>query len=364
MQIGIDVTASIYTGGVATYYRNLVPQLLQQGRQHNFVLLGYACRLFSQLDLANRRFFLPPRLMELVWNQLHVVPVERLSGPVDVFHAWDYLQPPTRHAKIVTTIHDLTTMKFPLFHHRSTVDAQAHRLRWVRREADAVIADSQATKQDIIELLGIDENKIHVIYLAAGEAFGEFNDQSSEFKADKINQAKKKYDIDGEYLLSVGTMEPRKNLKRVVEAFSLVSRQSSDISQLIIAGQTGWGEELKPAHGVKTIGRVTDADLPALYAGAQALVFPSLYEGFGLPVLEAMTVGCPVVTSDRGSLKEVAGTAAALVDPEHVGSIAGGIEEVISKRNSYVSRGYKQAGKFSWQKAAQETLQVYEAAAG
>ena len=155
MRIGIDVTASIYSGtGVASYYRSLVPELVKQGKGCDFVLLGYAMRRFSDLLLANKKFFFPPRLMEILWNKLHIIPVETFTGNLDIFHAWDYLQPPVRKAKIVTTIHDLTTIKFPLYHRDSTVEAQSNRLRWVRREANLILADSLATKQDIIELLG------------------------------------------------------------------------------------------------------------------------------------------------------------------------------------------------------------------
>lgn len=361
LRIGIDVTASIYTGtGVASYYRELVPELLKQGKNHEFMLLGYALRRYQDLTLATKKFPFPPRLMELLWNQLHILPVDTLVGKMDIFHAWDYLQPPVKNAKIVTTIHDLTTLKFPMYHHPSTVVAQEHRLRWVRREADLIIADSQATKQDIIELLGIEAERIKVVYLAAGKAFGKFKTLNSKLKTEKINRIREKYGIERDYLLSVGTMEPRKNLKRVIGAFSSIIHHASSIKHLLMVGRAGWGEQVMPEPGVRFLGVVDEDDLPGLYAGAAALVYPSLYEGFGLPILEAMTVGCPVVTSDRGSLKEVAGSAAILVDPESEGSIAMGIEEVLEKRSVWVKKGLVQAEKFSWEKAARETLNVYQ----
>jgi glycosyltransferase involved in cell wall biosynthesis len=365
MRIGIDVTASIYQGtGVASYYRELVPQLLKLGGKHEFVLLGYALRRFQELTLATKRFRFPPRVMEFLWNQMHIFPVEKLVGEVDVFHAWDYLQPPAKKAKIVTTIHDLTAIKFPMYHHPLTVAAQTHRLRWVRREASLVIADSKATKKDIVELLGIEAERVRVVYLAAGDVFGKFRIQNSEFRIREIKRIREKYRIEGEYILAVGTMEPRKNLKRVIEAFSKIINHKSNIRNLVIVGRAGWGEQVMPANGVKFLRMVMEEDLPGLYAGASALVYPSLYEGFGLPVLEAMTVDCPVVTSDRGSLKEVAGNAAVLVDPESEESIAMGIEEAMEKRAALVKKGLAQAAKFSWEKAARETLRVYEEAVG
>jgi len=361
MKIGIDVTASIYSGtGVASYYRSLVPELIKQGKDCEFVLLGYAMRRFSDLKLANKKFFLPPRLMEILWNKLHVIPVETFTGDLDVFHAWDYLQPPVRKAKIVTTIHDLTTIKFPLYHHKSTVEAQTHRLRWVRREADIVLADSLATKKDIIELLGIPEEKIKVVYLAAGEQFREFRVQSSGFRETEIGSIKKKYGIDGEYFISVGTLEPRKNLRRVIEAFSGVRSQEFGIRNLVVVGKSGWGENLPKANNVNFLGLVEDDDLPGLYAGSAGLIYPSLYEGFGLPVLEAMTVGCPVLTSDRGSLEEVAGKAAVLVDPENIESIVWGIESLRKDREKLIAKGLKRSENFSWEKTVAETLSIYK----
>lgn len=365
LRIGIDVTASIYSGtGVATYYQLLIPELLRIGKDHEFVLLGYALRRFKDLTLANKRYHLPPRLMEFLWNDLHIMPVERLIGPVDVFHAWDYLQPPTKRAKIVTTVHDLTTLKFPMYHHPSTVDAQKDRLRWVKKEADLVIADSVATKQDLIELLGFAEDQIVVTYLAAGKQFSEFRRRSQEFREENIARVRARFGIEGRYILSLGTIEPRKNLKRIIDAFAMFRSRNSGIDVLVIAGQVGWGEELQPMAGVRIVGKVPGSDLPSLYAGADTLVYASLYEGFGLPVLEAMAVGCPVVVSDRGSLKEVAGNAAVLVDPEDIDSIAFGIETALANRQRLIIKGLKHESKFSWQKTARETLGVYRRVIG
>lgn len=360
LKIGIDVTASIYSGtGVASYYRSLVPELIKQGKDCEFVLLGYAMRRFSELKLANKKFFLPPRLMEVLWNKLHILPVETFTGDLDVFHAWDYLQPPVRKAKVVTTIHDLTTIKFPLYHHESTVEAQTHRLKWVRREADIILADSLATKRDIVELLGIPEEKIKVVYLAAGEQYKEYRIQNLEVREKEGARLKKKYGIDGEYFISVGTLEPRKNLKRVIEAFSVNVQRASLNAHLVIAGRAGWGESLPETGNVTFLGLVGDEDLPGLYAGSSGLIYPSLYEGFGLPVLEAMTVGCPVLTSDRGSLAEVAGGAAISVDPEDSESIVWGIESLIKNKEKLIAKGLKRSLNFSWQKTAAETLSIY-----
>jgi glycosyltransferase involved in cell wall biosynthesis len=297
--------------------------------------------------------------MEILWNKLHIFPVEMFTGDLDVFHAGDYLQPPVKKAKVVTTIHDLTTIKFPLYHHESTVEAQSHRLRLVRREADIILADSMATKRDIIELLGVPKEKIKVVYLAAGRQYKEYLVQNLEVKTKEAERLKNKYGIEGEYFISVGTLEPRKNLRRVIEAFSVLSQRSLHNTQLIIAGRFGWGERLSETDKINYLGLVEDEDLPGLYAGSAGLIYPSLYEGFGLPVLEAMTVGCPVLTSDRGSLEEIAGKAAVLVDPEDIESIVWGIESLIKDRERLITKGLKRSENFSWQKTAAETLSIY-----
>lgn len=372
MKIGLDITPVIYRGtGVATYTQELVRYLPQIAPHHQFILFASTLRGRSQLNnffdtlvvypnVTVKLFPLPPSVTELIWNQLHTLAVERLVGPVDVFHAWDWQQPPTLGAKIVTTIHDLTTIKFPQEHLAKTVTVHRRRLRWVRKEAAAVITDSAATKKDIIELLKIPAEKIHAIHLAASESFTNFSKQPEKIVRREIDRVQEKYRLPHAYLLSVGTREPRKNLSRVIDAFKAVDQNL----HLVIAGKYGWGKDVAVSPSLKdrihVLGFVSDQDLPALYAGAKALVYPSLYEGFGLPVIEAMSVGCPVVTSDRGSLKEVAGNAAIIVNPESPNSIFEGILQALSQSKDLKARGLKRSQEFSWEKTARDTLFVYK----
>lgn len=357
MRIAIDVTGSIYKGtGVATYYTSLIPKLLEIGGDHEFILFGYSLRRFGDLTLAQRRFLFPPRLAELVWNKLHVFPIEKLIGKCDLLHAWDYIQPPTEKAKLVTTIHDLTPLKFPKHQHPRTLSAYKSGLRWVEKQAAAVIADSYSTKEDIVKLLKIPEKKVHVVYLAAPQEFHAFRAQHENTQDMSIDQVKRKYGIEGEYILSVGTQEPRKNLNRTIKAYELLQMDKP----LVIAGRFGWGRRLRPVKGVKLVGFVGKSDLPAFYAGASCFVYPSLYEGFGLPVLEAMAVGCPVVTSDRGSLREIAGEAAVEVNPESIEAIAFGIRVALERGEELREKGIAQAQKYTWEATARKTLEVYE----
>lgn len=357
MRIAIDVTASMYQGsGVATYYKQLVPQLLQLGKEHEFITFGYSLRRRKDLKLAQMKFPFPPKLMGLLWNNLHKFPVETLVGDCDIVHSWDYIQPPTKRAKIVTTIHDLTPIKFPALQHRKTISAYKAGLRWVKKEAVAIVTDSESTKKDIEDLLKIPNGKIHVIYLAASKKFHEFQHRNESRNGILLQQVLNKYDIKGNYILSVGTREPRKNIKRVIEAHQKMDLQH----KLVIVGKYGWGSEHKTSEKVKILGFVPNRDLPALYLGASCMVYPSLYEGFGLPVLEAMAVGCPVVTSKRGSLKEITEDAAIHVDPESVQSIAFGINTALMSASKLSQNGKTQAKKFSWEKTARETIKVYE----
>lgn len=356
MRIAIDVTASLYKGtGVATYYNNLIPELLRYEDGVSFVLFGYSLRRLGELTLARKKFPFPPRLAELIWNKLHIFPVERLIGKCDVLHSWDYIQPPTQKAKIVTTIHDLTPLKFPEQQHPRTLTAYKQGLNWVKKEAAAVITDSYSTRQDIIELLQIPEEKIQVVYLAAPRDFHEFRSRHENTRDLSIDLVKRKYGIEGGYILSLGTQEPRKNLERSIRAHEALGTEMT----LVIAGRYGWGKKVEPAPGVKVLDFVPTSDIPALYAGASCFVYPSLYEGFGLPVLEAMAVGCPVVTSDRGSLSEVAGEAAIKVNPESVEAIAFGIRTALQRGAELREKGIEQAQRFSWENTAAMTMGIY-----
>jgi glycosyltransferase involved in cell wall biosynthesis len=273
---------------------------------------------------------IPPTLADFLWNRLHILPIERLIGRIDVFHSSDWTQPPSKAAK-VTTIHDLAVLRYPETFHPKIVAVHKRRLWWVKKECDLVIAVSEATKKDIIELLGIPPRKIRVIYEGVE---GKFKVQSSKFKVFKV---KEKYKIKGDYILAYGG-PARKNLKRVMDA--------CEGFKVFVVGQPF----------------VLDEDLPALYSGALCLAYPSLYEGFGLPILQAMSCGCPVVTSNVSSMPEVAGDAAVLVDPLSVESISEGIKKAVKSRQMLVKRGFSQVKKFSWEKTARETLKVYEEA--
>lgn len=255
----------------------------------------------------------------------------------------------------VVTVHDLGYRRFPDAHppgQRLYLDLST---RYSALSAAHVIADSQATRRDLVQFYGVPEAKITVVYPGRDEALR------------RVDPApvRAKYDLPERYILHIGTLQPRKNLVRLIEA---VSRQPSAIS-LVLAGRRGWLSEpiLEAARlhapRVRALDYVPDDDLPGLYSGAAVFAFPSLYEGFGFPVLEAMACGVPVVCADTSSLPEVVGDAALRVDPLDVGALAEALTQALTDdglRAELAARGFEQIERFSWERAARETWAVLE----
>ena len=369
MKIGIDISQLAYPGtGVATYTQNLVENLLKTDKENEYLLFFSSLRKktqISNLKIQNynsklKTYSFPPIFLELLWNKLHRLPMEMFMGKLDVLHTSDWLEPPSQAVK-VTTVHDLAVYKYPesfaVRGGHDIVTNQKRKLAWAKKESKLIIADSLATKKDLIEILGISEEKIRVIYLAAEKTYGE-----REIR--EIREIRKKYELGRLYVLMMGAGEPRKNLARGIRAFREIGAIWSEL-ELVIVGKYGWGEEdnLKfKIKNLKLLGYVPREDLPALYAGAEVFVYPSLYEGFGLPILEAMSCGCPVVTSNVSSLPEIAGEAGVLVDPLKIEDIAEGIRIAMNSRMELREKGLEQVKKFSWEKTTRETLAVYQEA--
>jgi len=230
---------------------------------------------------------------------------------------------------------------------------RVHKSSWklLRREAQAVIAVSEATKRDIIELLDFDPARVHVVLEALPK------ESKVRVTPQQIAVQLATLGLERPYVLFVGTTEPRKNLRRLISAWEPMSK---DVD-LVIAGAPGW-DSLPQHRHLRVLGRVDAVQLASLYAGARSFVYPSLYEGFGLPILEAFYYGTPVVTSSISSLPEVAGDAAAYCDPLHVDSIRLAIESSLHHRKKFIRAGNRRLEQFSWKKVARETVAVYESA--
>jgi glycosyltransferase involved in cell wall biosynthesis len=276
----------------------------------------------------------------------------------------NYILPPVRSCPGVVTVHDLSYDLFPEDAPPRDRLVLGPLLPLSMRNAAAVIVVSQNTRRDLLTRFPDVADRLTVIYEACPEGISQVND------ADQLGKAKVAYGLRDPYVLAVGNLQPRKNLVRLTEAFAIV-RTDGLARQLVIVGQGRWRQSQVMCavrrqglqDDVLFTGFVPDDDLPALYSGAAVFAYPSLYEGFGLPLLEAMTCGTPVVSSNTSSMPEVAGDAALLVDPRDVGALAAALGSVLSRPDLAAelrARSRARASQFSWEKAARSTLAVYE----
>jgi glycosyltransferase involved in cell wall biosynthesis len=368
--IGVDYTAAYEQGGgIGRYVRELVTALAELDRETDYRLfVARASRgALPPLPGPNFRWALSrlsPTWFARLWHRARLpLPVERWVGPVALFHATDFVLPPTRRAtRTLLTVHDLSFVRTP----DTTSPALKRYLdrvvpRSVRR-ADHVLADSQATKDDLIALYAVQPDKVTVLLSGVNARFKPVGDSAA------LAAVRERYGIgDTPFILSVGTVQPRKNYERLIRAFAVLPDQNV---HLVIAGGRGWlqgpiyavVDALSLRERVHFIGFADDADLPALYSAARCFAFPSLYEGFGLPVLEAMACGTPVVTSNVSSLVEVAGDATLLVDPLSVDDINQALARLLTDeplRAQLIERGLGQAAQFTWERAARQLLKIY-----
>lgn len=370
MRIGIDISQVVYGTGVSRYTKNLVENLVSLYPGNQYALFSSSLRnnvkdflkIKTNKTVVLKQYKFPPTFLQVLWNRLHVLDIERFIGKVDVYHTSDWLEPPANTRKI-TTVHDVSFLRFPKAFPKKIISNHKRKLSWVKKESDLILADSNATKNDLVNLLNFNADKIEVVYLGVEKRFFTNNSQ-------KVAKVKEKYGIANNYILSVGTLEPRKNLKRVLDSFRQLKKQQKNKNlQLVLVGKMGWGENIKnsfhelPENSVILTGFVDDENLPSIYAGAKCFVYPSLYEGFGLPVLEAMASSCPVVTSNTSSLAEITNKAAVTINPENTDQITQGINSVLENNNmsqKLIVSGKKQANLFTWKKTCQKTMNAYK----
>lgn len=285
-----------------------------------------------------------PYLYE-TWLRFGWPSVESVTGDVDVVHCTGFVPPPSK-APLVSTLHDVAWRHRPDHFTRHGVRVFERSLAEVRRRAELVLCPSTVTMLDA-ERAGIPVERLRLVPWGV---------EASEVDEAQKAVVRTKYGLPGDYLLFVGTVEPRKNLRRLVEA---LERAECDLP-LVVAGSLGWGDTgVEPSARVQFIGFVPEAELPALYAAAAVFCYPSEREGFGMPVLEAMSYGTPVVTSMGTSTEEVAGGAAVLVDPFEVDDIARGVDEALGRRAELSQWGLRQAARRHWSETARLTVDAY-----
>jgi glycosyltransferase involved in cell wall biosynthesis len=362
MRIGIDVR-KIKDFGIGIYIQNLVKNLLLLDQENEYVLF------FHPQDIND--FAFPSARVRKAINRSGKYSLgehftlswqSRRRG-IDLFFSPHYVMPLFLNCKKVVTIHDLIHLKFPEFFPRPGAQWYAKFMfQQTVKRAGKIIADSENTKKDICQMLGAEPVRIEVIYPAVDEEFSRFQDGG------KVREFRNRHRIGKGYLLYVGSERPHKNLKNTILAFSRVA-DKIDLNLVIRGPDPRKNErlrrtfrELKLQDRITLLDFIPKEELPLLYAGADLLVFPSLYEGFGFPVLEAFSCGTPVVTSNCSSIPEVAGDAAFLVDPLDVGAIAEGIFAVLHSpdlRSALIEKGKRRAELFSWKTCAEKTLEVF-----
>jgi glycosyltransferase involved in cell wall biosynthesis len=375
MIIGIDITSIPYGTGVSNYTLNLVHNLIRIDKKNTYKLFFSSLRLKCPKEIDALKsypnvkiyyFRFPLTFLELIWNRLHILPIELFIGKCDVFHTSDWTQPPTIFAKTITTVHDLTPFLHPKWHHPKVIKAHHNKMFWAIRRCFAIICVSNNTKNDLLKLFPkVDINKISVIYEAAENKYDKFLKLSTDIQSQKKDVIRKQYGLN-KFILAQGTREPRKNLERLIRAFNIF-RESFPKSkiELAIAGKYGWGEDIKHLKNcyVKILGYIPEKDMVALHASAICLAYPSLYEGFGLPLIKSMKVGTPIITSNISSLPEITNGCALLIDPESPEDIANALKRITRSSNlrkKMIQKGIKQAKIFSWTKTAQQTLNLYQ----
>lgn len=376
MIIGVDYTAAAWQGaGIGRYTRELIHAAVALDPTRHYQLFYAAAGLPTNspyiADLQRlcatyphvqaRPIPLTPRQLTISWQRLRLpLLVEWFTGRLDLVHAPDFVLPPTR-ARTLLTVHDLTFLVRP---ECFAPALQTYLRRTVPRSlkrADLVLVDSHASQHDLERLLGVQPERIALVYP------GVDTKRFRPLPQPEIELVRQRLGLPAAFLFFVGTLEPRKNIPRLIQAFAQLAPRYPDL-QLVIAGRKGWLYEaiftsvtqLGLQARIRFLDFVADADLPAVYNLARAFVYPSLYEGFGLPVIEALACGTPTVTSNIASLPEVAGPVALLVDPFAIDAIAEGIERSLVMTTPHRLAGLQQAAQFSWEGAAQTLLECYD----
>jgi glycosyltransferase involved in cell wall biosynthesis len=338
--------------GVGNYIRGSLVGISDAG-EHDVVAFAPASvrgrrAIESALDgvEVERKLPLVPaaHALRTAWSRLGRPPVERVVGPVDVFHFSDWMYPAQRAGVRSTMIHDLVPIHFPEWVHARTRSMHGAKYRHTTA-CDVVMVNSRFTGNDVAATLGVPTERIHVAYPGVDPAFEPDGER---------------HDLGRPYALTVATLEPRKNLETLIDAHR---RLGGGKLSLAVAGAAGWGTQ--PAlevEGVVRLGYTAHDELPRLYRGASVVVYPSLFEGFGMPVVEAMACGVPVVASSHPSLDEACGDAAVRVDPRDPDAIANGIRAALTQREQLRVRGLEHARSFTWLENGRAHLRAWESA--
>jgi glycosyltransferase involved in cell wall biosynthesis len=356
MRILVDATSLLLrSAGIKTQVWHWIQALRQAGGEHEIAAFPWLAEIGELNHEASVRGRLATvsRLGMLAFLNLPGNPgMDSVTRGFDVFHASNMVRNPPRRPALTATVHDLTCRMMPEFHTSANIRADEYYAQGILGRASGIVAVSESSKRDAIRELRLDAERIHVIHPGIDARFFDAKPEPSSKP----------------YVLFVGTIEPRKNVDTLLDAWLQLAPDIRDAYDLVIAGPSGWKSSgtmsrIKTTPGVRYEGYVSESRLPAFTAGATAFAFPSLYEGFGFPPVQAMAAGVPTIVSNVSSLPELAGDAALLVDPKSPGELASALERLLTSpesRSDLGRRGRKRAARFTWDACAQRSLQFFE----
>lgn len=375
MKIGIDIMSLLFheptASGIQYYTENLINNLAIIDRKNEYILYGYSwhnyyseIKKLSFLSYPNftlRLRKIPGKMIKFLYKCN--IPFEFLFGTIDIQHIFSPQTLCFGRRKKVITVHDLTYELFPQWHTRGNILRYKNTYISALKKMDRIIAVSENTRNDLIKLYKIDPKKIKAIYEAPDEIYRPTEDLK------RFAQIKRKYDLPDRFILFVGVIEPRKNIVGLIEAYHQL--MGSIQQKLVIVGKKGWlyedvfktVERLNLKKDIIFLDYIPKEELVFLYTACDLFVYPSLYEGFGLPPLEAMACGAPVISSNTSSLPEVIGDAGILIAPTNIEDLSTSMYKVLTDENLQEAmklKGLERAKLFSWKKAAQETIKIYE----
>ncbi len=364
MKIGIDISQIVYKGtGVARFTEGLVNGILEYDSKNEWTFF-FSSRQELPITIESNihskgqtliKWPIPPKVLSMMWNDFHTVgSTINPANNLDWFITSDWTEP-SLPVKKATIVHDLVFKKYPETVHETILKTQQKRLDWVSKESDIIFADSKSTAADLKEYYSIDK-KVVVNYPGV--------DTPMEMDSNFITEIKSNFRIPDEFILTVGKLEPRKNLERLITAYNLLQKKHTKLPALVIVGMQGWDTDIKKHDDIILPGYVNDEILTALYQSALCFAYPSIYEGFGYPVVEAMSNKCPVITSNNSSLAELATNNAALTfDPFNTEDIASKLETIITNqklRKDLIAKGKLKAKEFTWEHYVATLLKSFE----
>ncbi len=374
MRIALDYTAAIRQGaGIGSYVRNLFAAMQQQDTQTRYTLLTSGRPTpehpFPEAEnVRGRSILIPDRYLNILWYRWRtpLLPATLFTGPIDIYHGPDFTLPPLpKRVRRIVTIHDLAFLEHPEYAVPSLAAYLSKVVPEAVEAADVVATVSHEVGRTLIKHFQTPQEKLTVIPNGVGAHFRRITDPIL------LGATQHKFNLKAPLVLAVGTLEPRKNHRGLIKAFYKAQQKKNGPAMLAIAGGQGWlyeetkqlVAELKMEKKVRFLGRVTDLELVTLYSMTDMFAFPSFFEGFGVPPIEAMACGAPVITSNTSALPEVAKDAALLVDPYDIDALADALTrltEDASLREELRQKGYQRAKQYTWAMSAQKMLTVYQ----